>query len=86
MIEIDYELQDMIISALRYAIGRRTYITEETCSFIKKHSEIVNKRVKMVMLSDLKDIENYYKESDIAYPFFKSLESWLENFEVEDER
>lgn len=30
MITIDYELQDMIISALRYAIGRRTYITEET--------------------------------------------------------
>lgn len=38
------------------------------------------------MLSDLKDIKNYYKESDIDYPFFKSLESWLENFEVEDER
>lgn len=86
MITIDYELQDMIISALRYAIGRRTYITEETCSFIKKHPEIVNKRVKMVMLSDLKDIKNYYKESDIDYPFFKILESWLENFEVEDER
>lgn len=86
MITIDYELQDMIISALRYAIGRRTYITEETCNFIKNHPEIVNKRVKMVMLIDLKDIKNYYKESDTDYPLFKSLESWLENFEVEDER
>ena len=86
MITIDYELQDMIISALRYAIGRRTYITEETCSFIKNHPEIINNRVKTVMLRDLKDIKNYYKESDTDYPFFKSLESWLENFEVEDER
>ena len=86
MIEIDYELQDMIISALRYAIGRRTYITEETCSFIKKHPEIVNNRVKTVMLRDLENIKYFYKESDTDYPFFKSLESWLENFEVEDER
>ncbi len=84
MIEIDYELQDMIICALRYAIGRRTYITEETCSFIKKHPEIINKRVKTVMLRDLEDIKEYYKESDIDYQFFKSLKSWLENFEVEE--
>lgn len=86
MIEIDYELQDMIISALRYAIGRRTYITEETCSFIKNHPEIINNRVKNVMLRDLENIKYFYKESDTDYPFFKSLESWLENFEVEDER
>lgn len=84
MIEIDYELQDMIICALRYSIGRRNYITEETCSFIKKHPEIVNKRVKTVMLRDLKDIKEYYKESDIDYQFFKTLKSWLENFEVEE--
>lgn len=82
MITIDYELQDMIISALRYAIGRRTYITEETCSFIKNHPEIINNRVKTVMLRDLENIKYFYKESDTDYPFFKSLESWLENFEV----
>lgn len=74
----------MIISALRYAIGRRTYITEETCSFIKKHPEIVNNRVKTVMLRDLENIKYFYKESDTDYPFFKSLESWLENFEVSE--
>ena len=62
MITIDYELQDMIISALRYAIGRRTYITEETCSFIKNHPEIINNRVKTVMLRDLENIKYFYKD------------------------
>lgn len=82
MIEIDYELKDMIISALRYAIGRKTYITEETCSFIKKHPELIDKRVKEVMLRDLKDLDMYYKETDTDYPIFKSLENWLINLEV----
>lgn len=83
MIEIDYELKDMIIDALRYSIGRKTYITEETCSFIKKHPELIDKRVKEVMLRDLKDLNRYYKETDIDYPIFKSLENWLSNSEVE---
>lgn len=83
MIEINYELKDMIIGALRYSIGRKTYITEETCSFIKKHPELIDKRVKEVMLRDLKDLNRYYKETDIDYPVFKSLENWLSNLEVE---
>lgn len=83
MIEIDYELKDMIISVLRYAIGRKTYITEETCSFIKKHPELIDKRVKEVMLRDLKDLKIYYKETDADYSIFKSLENWLINLEVE---
>lgn len=83
MIEINYELKDMIISALRYAIGRRTYITEETCSFIKKYHELIDERVKEVMLRDLKNLNMYYKETDIDYPVFKSLENWLINLEME---
>ena len=83
MIEINYELKDMIINSLRYAIGRKTYITEETCSFIKKHLELIDKRVKIVMLRDLKDIDTYYKQTDIDYLVFKSLEVWLERLEAD---
>lgn len=83
MIEINYELQDVVISALRYAIGRKTYITGEVCEFIKKHPELIDKRVKMVMLRDLEDINKYYKENDnIDRPYFIGLKLWLENLEV----
>ena len=30
-----YDFQDIVISALRYALGRRTYITKSTVDFIK---------------------------------------------------
>lgn len=82
MIEIDRNLKDMIISALRYAIGRKTYITEETCSYIKNHPELIDKRVKDVMLRDLKDIDKYYKATDIDYTIFKLFKNWLERLEV----
>lgn len=82
MIEINYELKDMIISALRYAIGSRTYITEETCSFIKEHPELIDRRVKEIMLSDLEGVHRYYDKSDsIDLPAFISLKNWLEKLE-----
>lgn len=81
-IKITYDLKDMIICALRYAIGRKTYVTEEVSSYIKSHPELIDKRVKEVMLKDLKGIDRYYKENDIDYPIFKSLENWLNKIEV----
>lgn len=35
MIKIDYELRDIIVCALRYALPRHTYAVEEVCSYIK---------------------------------------------------
>lgn len=84
MIQINYELQDIIICALRYAMGRKTYVTEEVCSYIKEHPELINKRVKMVMLRDLKDIDMYYKMTDIDYKIFKDFQKWLEELEESD--
>ena len=42
MITIDYELQDIVICALRYAIGRKTYVTSEVCEFIMKHPNLID--------------------------------------------
>ena len=59
-----HNFQDMIISALRYALGRRTYITGETADFIKKYSYMIDKRVKKIML---KDLDEYFDCRDIYY-------------------
>lgn len=84
MLEINYELKDMIISALRYAIGRKTYIVEETCSFIKEHPELIDERVKGVMLRDLEsDVRICYFKTDIEYNTFKDFEKWLNDLVVE---
>lgn len=83
MIEIDSDLRDMIISAFRYSLGRKTYVTLSTCDYIKEHKEIVDKRVKDVLLRDLENLDMYYTKNDIDYKIFKEFERWLNRLEVE---
>lgn len=86
MIKIDDDLKDIVICALRYSIGRKTYVTGEVCDYIKNHPELIDKRVKDVMLRDLGDIDRYYDtNNNIDRPEFICLKIFLENLEVEDE-
>lgn len=82
MLEIDRDLKDMIISAFRYAIGRKTYMTFATCDYIKSHPELIDERVKGVMLSDLESLDMYYPNKGIDYNTFKDFEKWLNELEV----
>ncbi len=82
MIPIDYDLKDIVISALRYAIGRKTYVTSEISEYIMEHPELIDIRVRDVMLRDLEEIDNYYKKDDIDYKVFDKLKQWLEKLEV----
>lgn len=83
MLEIDRDLKDMIISAFRYALGRRSYITLTTCDYIKEHHKIVDERVKSILLNDLKTLDMFYKVKDIDYKTFKDFEKWLNDLTVE---
>lgn len=49
----DYQFQDIVISALRYALYRHTYILDETIDWIKNNNIVINERVKQVMLNDI---------------------------------
>lgn len=82
MIEINRDLRDIVISALRYAIGRKTYVTFSTCEFIMKNSRMIDKHMKDVMLNDLKNIEDYYDKDDCDYKIFIKFKEWLKGLEV----
>lgn len=77
MIQIDYDLKNIIICALRYAIGRKTYVTFEVCEYIMKHLDLIDERVRTVMLKDLEDLDKYYEKKDIDYITFNNLRKWL---------
>ena len=82
MIEITHELKDMIIGSLRYALRRRTYITSETAEFIIKHPELIDERVRSVMLRDLTQYfaerELWeYKDDECDYQSWLKLYNWL---------
>lgn len=60
----DYE--HMLISALRYALGRRTYIVELTCKYIEKQIPMMSDRCKEIMIKDIESQRNYGDECDKA--------------------
>ena len=47
----DYE--HMLISALRYALGRRTYIVELTCKYIEQQIPMLSDRCRAIMITDI---------------------------------
>ena len=78
----------MIISALRYALGRRTYITSETAEFIKRYPELIDERVKSVMLRDLEEYfqkrESFKFDDECDYNTWKSLYNWLKGLKTDE--
>ena len=81
-----YSFQDIVICALRYALGRKTYITDSVAEFIKEYPEIINERVKMVMLRDLNEYIDkrrvFCSDDECDYRTWLSLKEWLECIDV----
>ena len=77
------EFKNIIISAFRYAIGRHTYILDETLEFIEEHPTLIDERVKYVML---RDIDNRLSEWDNHWEMDKEriieFQKWLLELEV----
>ena len=83
MIEITRDLKDIVCCSLRYALGRKTYITSLVSDYIIDHPELIDERVKDVMLKDLEeylDCRNiYYKDDECDHQSWLRLKEWLEN-------
>lgn len=61
-IKVDRDFKDMMISALRYAIPRHTYMVDMTCEYIKNNAELIlDDRVIAIMLRDINDHLDYCK-------------------------
>ena len=88
-LKLDYVFRDMIISALRYALGRRTYITAETSEFIIENKDIIDGRMRQVMLSDLQEYlerrnKGFISDDKCDYEVWVNLYNWLSKLEVEE--
>lgn len=54
----------MLVSAERYALGRRTYIVGWTCDIIKKNIHLLSEKDKEVMIRDIENSISYGDECD----------------------
>lgn len=66
-IEINGKQEDisaMLVSAERYALGRRTYIVSWTCEFISNNLHLLTEKDKDVMIRDIEEAWSYGDECD----------------------
>ena len=79
-IEFNGENEDIsmiLVSAERYALGRRTYIVGWTCEIIKQNLHLLSEKDRKVMIRDIKSAISYGDECDKAewMILLKKLES-----------
>lgn len=58
------DLSAMLVSAERYALGRRTYIVQWTCEFITKNLNLITEKDKQVIIRDIEKPISYGDECD----------------------
>lgn len=58
------DISMMLVSAERYALGRRTYNVEWTCEIIKKNMHLLSDKDKKIMIRDLENPISYGDECD----------------------
>lgn len=76
-IKLNGKLEDisaMIVNAERYALGRRTYIVQWTCEFIKNNLHLITNKDKQVIIRDIENPISYGDECD--------KECWMQLLEI----
>lgn len=58
------DLSMILVSAERYALGRRTYIVQWTCEFIKNNIHLLSNKDKQVMIRDIENPISYGDDCD----------------------
>lgn len=96
--EVDADIGTIAICAVRYAIGRQTYMPGIVQGFVRRHPDIVDGRVKEVLLRDLDEADKIreYKRDDgtvmrldgfgdtkIDRPGWERFREWLKGIETE---
>lgn len=56
---IPSDISAMLVSAVRYALGRRTYIVNWTCEFVAKNKHLLLVKDKLVILRDIEQQKEY---------------------------
>ena len=76
-VNINGKLEDisaMLVGEERYALGRRTYIVQWTCEFIKNNLHLITNKDKQVIIRDI--------ESPISYGDECDKECWIKLLEI----
>lgn len=73
------DISAMLVCAVRYSLGRRTYIVSWTCEFITNNLHLITDKDKQVMIRDIKEQERFGYGDDFDKSEWMKLLKLLEN-------
>lgn len=94
----DEDLGTIAICAVRYAIGRETYMPSIVQAFVRRHPEIVDENVRAVMLRDINEADRITEHTlpsgktmildglgstTIDRPGWLKFRTWLEGLDID---
>ena len=53
------DISAMLVSAVRYVLGRRTYIVNWTCEFLRNNAHLLLEKDKKVIIRDIEQQKEY---------------------------
>lgn len=93
----DEDIGTIAVCAVRYALGRETYMPSLVQGFVKRHPEIVDENTRAVMIRDINEADRVYEHklsngnvlkidglgnSTIDRPGWLDFRAWLQCLEV----
>ena len=72
-------LRGMLISSVRYALGRQTYIVSETCGWVRSYAHAIDRKTRTVMIRDIEEQERFGYGMDMDKQEWVNLLAWLKD-------
>ena len=74
--------EEMIVCAVRYAIGRRTYIVEDVIKYVMDNRNNLSEYCKNILIRDIEIEIETYKRMKLSLDLGRFEKAWLELAEV----
>jgi hypothetical protein len=74
--------EEMIVCAVRYALGRRTYIVGDVIKYVTMKKDDLSAYCKNIIIRDIKEYIDTYKRLNLTEGFGIDEKGWLELVEV----
>ena len=74
--------EQMLISAVRYALGRRSYIVSDTCNFVASIKEKLSTKCACIIIRDIEEAFEMYHRSGLLCGMECDERDWYRLLEV----
>lgn len=74
--------EQMLISAVRYALGRMSYIVSDTCDFVANIREKLSQNCIDIIIRDIEEEIEFYHSLDVTCGDECDERNWLKLLEV----